>query len=160
MAQSVQSFLRKTCVTTGIFNLVLNPFFAWLSNLSMEDVPLAGAAVDTAITCLAMAFLISLFISAETRRALTAGSLATEDQNPRIAGPLHRLPGRPWQLGLVLGLAAALVVTPWLMGLFSLFGVSSFSFFAFVLLKAVYTPLAAYALARLVILRRLVRVPE
>ena len=42
-----------------------------------------------------------------------------------------------------------------LTGLFSVLGVTSFSFPAFALLKAVYTPLLAYAVARWVILRQI-----
>ena len=156
MAQPVESFIRKTGVTAGIFNFVLNPFFGWLSNRDMADVPLAGgAAVDTAITCFIMSLLVTLFISADTRRVLKAGTLETTGASPRAGGLLRRLPARPWKLGLLLGLAAAIVVTPCLIGLFSVFGVASFSFFAFSLLKAVYTPIVAYAVARWVILRQL-----
>ncbi len=156
MAQPVESFIRKTGVTAGIFNLVLNPFFAWLGNMEMADVPLAGAAaVDTAITCMAMSLLVTLFISADTRRALKIGSLETAQSLPRPGRLLCRLPGRPWQLGLLLGLVAAAVVTPCLVGFFSALGVVSFPFSAFALLKAVYTPLVAYAVARWAILRQL-----
>jgi hypothetical protein len=156
MAQPVENFIRKTGVTAGIFNLVLNPFFAWLGNMEMADVPLVGAAaVDTAITCMVMSLLVSLFISADTRRAIRAGSLETAGMPLRGERLLCRLPVRPWKLGLLLGLAVAVVVTPWLVGLFGIFGVASFSFFAFAALKAVYTPIVAHAVARWVILRQL-----
>lgn len=162
MAQSVENFIRKTGVTAGIFNLVLNPFFAWLSNREMTDVPLAGAAaVDTAITCMIMSLLVTLFISADTRRAIRAGGLETAGRPLREKSLLRYLPVRPWKLGLLLGLAVAAVVTPCLVGLFRSFGVTSFSFFAFAAIKAVYTPLVAYAVARWVILRQLAAaVPE
>lgn len=155
MAQSVENFIRKTGIVAGAFNLVLNPLFAWLTNRAMNDVPLAEAAVDTFITCIIMSLLISLFISAETRRNLNAGGLETAGQGPAPACLLRRLPARPWKLGLSLGGVAAVVVMPWLVGFFSLFSVTSFSFFAFALLKAVYTPLVAYAVTRWVILRQL-----
>lgn len=154
MAQPLEKFIRKTGLTAGVFNLVLNPFFAWLSNRSMADVPLTpSASLDTIITCLIMSVLVSVFICAETRRVLKAGGLKISSQAPRANGLLRRLPKRPWRLGLLLGIGAALVVTPWLIGLFSLFAVTSLPFFAFALLKAVYTPLLAYAVARWVILR-------
>lgn len=156
MAQPVESFIRKTGVTAGVFNLVLNPFFTWLSNREMAAVPLAGeATIDTAITCFIMSLLVTLFISADTRRAIGAGTLETTVWSPRAGRLLRRLPARPGLLGLVLGLAAAVVVTPCLAGLFSAFGVTSFSFIAFAALKAVYTPIVAYAVARWVILRQL-----
>lgn len=155
MAQSLESFIRKTGVTAGIFNLVLNPFFAWLGNMEMADVPLAGAAaVDTAVTCMVMSLLVTLFVSADTRRGLKAGNLETSESPLRAGRLLRHLPVRPWKLGLLLGLAVAAVVTLCLLGLFSALGVVSFSFFAFALLKAVYTPFVAYAAARWVILRQ------
>ena len=159
MAQPVESFIRKTGVTAGIFNFVINPFFTWVSNREMADVPMAGAvAVDTAITCMVMSLLVTLFISADTRRALKAGALETAGPTPQAGGLLRRLPGRPWPLGLFFGLAAAIVVTPCLVVFFSALGVTSFSFLAFALLKAVYTPFVAYAIARWVILRQLAAV--
>ena len=146
MAQSVESFIRKNGVTAGIFNLVLNPFFAWLSNREMADVPLAGAVVvDTVITCFIMSLLVTLFISADTRRAVKAGVLETAGQGLQAGSLLRRLPGRPWKLGLLLGLAVAVVVTPCLVGFFAV-------------LKAVYTPIVAYAVARWVILRQVAAV--
>ncbi len=155
MAQPVERFIRRTGVTAGIFNLVLNPLFSWLSNMEMPDVPLAGAAVDTAITCFIMSLLVTLFVSADTRRVLKTGTLEITGRFPQAGSPLRRLPGQPWKLGLVFGLAAAVLVTPCLIGAFALFGVALFSFSAFALLKAVYTPLVSYAVARWVILRQL-----
>lgn len=153
------SFIRKTGIIAAIFNIVLNPFFAWLSNMGMAEVPLAaggGLAMDTALTCLIMSFLISLFVSADTRRALKTGQLIVANGQPACAGGLLcRLPGRPWLFGLLVGLGAAIVVTPFMVGLFYLLGVESFSFIAFALFKAIYTPLLAYVVARWVILRKL-----
>ena len=155
MAQPVESFIFKTGVTAGLFNLVLNPFFSWLSNMEMADVPLGGAAVDTAITCFIMSLLVTLFISADTRRALKAGRLETAGRVLPAGHPLRRLPVRPWRLGLFFGLAVAVVVTPCLVVFFSALGVTAFPFFAIALLKAVYTPPVAYAVARWVILRQM-----
>lgn len=155
MVQPTESFIRKTGVIAGIFNLVLNPFFAWLSNLSMADVPLPSAAIDTAITCVVMSFLVTLFISADTRRALKAGALETTERLSREDRLLGYLSCSSWKLGLLLGIGVALVVTPCLIGFFALFDVTSFSFFEFALLKAIYTPIVAYAVARWVILQQL-----
>ena len=156
MAQTAESFIRKTGIIAGIFNAVLNPFFAWLTNRAMADVPLIeGASADTVITCIIMSLLVSLCISAETRRNLKAGAIETSGQSLQAGCLLRRLPSRPWKLGLLLGFAAALTVTPWLIGFFSLFGVTAFSFSAFALIKAVYTPLVAYAVARWAIIRQI-----
>ncbi len=155
MAQSVENFIRKTGIIAGAFNLVLNPLFAWLTNRAMNDVALTEVAVDTFITCIIMSLLVSLFISAETKRTFKAGAIESAGQTPAPCCLLRRLPARPWKLGLALGGGAALVVMPWLVGVLSLFSVTSVSFFAFALLKAVYTPLVAYAVARWVILRQL-----
>jgi len=160
MTQPVESFIRKTGVTAGICNLVLNPLFTWLSNVDRADVPLGSIAVDTVITCVLMSLLVTLFISADTRRALKAGTLARDGQSPRAGNLLCRLPGRPWKLGVLLGLVFAAVVTPFLLGLFSISGISSLSFFALAALKAVYTPPVAYAVARWAILRHLADLSE
>jgi len=153
MAQTAESFIRKSGLTAGLFNLVLNPLFAWLSNMDMAAVPPGPAAVDTVITCLIMSLLVALFISADTRRAFKAGNLETSEKpSGRL---LCRLPGRPWKLGLLFGFAFAAVAVPCLAGMYALSGVDSLTFFAFAALKAVYTPLIAYAVARWVILRQL-----
>ena len=124
--------------------------------MEMADVPLTvGAVVDTAITCFVMSLLVTLFISADTRRALKAGTLEITRPSPQAGRLLRRLPRRSWQLGLFFGLAVAAIVTPCLAGLFSALGVAAFSFPAFALLKAVYTPPVAYAVARWAILRQL-----
>ena len=155
MAQPVENFIRRAGLMAGSCNIVLNSLFSWLGNLSMTDVQQGSAAVDTVITSIIMSLLMALFISADTRRAIGAGTLETTVWSPRAGRLLRRLPARPGLLGLVLGLAAAVVVTPCLAGLFSAFGVTSFSFIAFAALKAVYTPIVAYAVARWVILRQL-----
>jgi hypothetical protein len=155
MAQPVESFILKSGVTAGLFNLVLNPIFSWLGNMEMADVPLDGATMDTAITCFIMSLLVTLFIAADTRRALKSGTLEPAGRASRAGRLLLRLPERPWKFGLLLGLAVSVVVTPCLMGIFSLFGVASFPFLAFAFLKAVYTPPVAYAVTRWVILRQM-----
>ena len=159
MAQTIENFIRKAGVTAGIFNFVLNPFFAWLSNMDRADVLLGSIAMDTTITCILMSLLVTLFISADTRRALKAGTFVRDGQPFQTGGLLCRLPSRPWKLGILLGLAFAVVITPCMLGLFSVFGISSLSFFVFAALKAVYTPLVAYTVARWTILRHLANEP-
>ena len=155
MEQPVERFIRKNAGVAAACNFVLNPAFAWLVNPHRADVPLhAGILPDTGITCVIMALLISLFVTADTTRALTAGSI-----DPLAAPPcprlLRRFPARPWRLGLCLGGLAALLAVPCLLGLFGLLGVSGLSFAAFATFKAVYTPPLAYVLTRWVILRTL-----
>ena len=155
MAQSVENFIRKTGMIAGSCNIVLNSLFSWLGNRAMEDTSPGLVAVDAAITCVIMSLLMTLFISADTRRILKAGILQPSASHSRAGILLLRLPVHPWKLGMVLGLAVALVIASCLAGLASLFGVASFSFFTFIALKAVYSLLLSFVVARCVILRQL-----
>ena len=158
MAQPVENFIRKAGLMAGSCNIVLNSLFSWLGNMSMADVQQGSAAVDTVITSIIMSLLMALFISADTRRALKAGTIALPIPDLSAGRLLRRLPARPWKLGLLLGLGVALVLTSCMMGLFSLFGVTALSFFAFLSIKVVYSMLLGYAVARWVILRQLIAV--
>lgn len=160
MAQPMESFIRKAGLIAGICNIVLNSLFSWLGNRSMADVPQSSAAVDTVITSMVMSLLMTLFISADTRRALKAGAIAMPAPAHSAGRLLRRLPARPWKLGLMVGLAVAVVLTSCVMGLFSLLGVTALSFFAFLSIKVVYSLLLGYAVARWVILRQLAAVWE
>lgn len=158
MAQPVENFIRKAGLIAGCCNIVLNSLFSWLGNLSMADVPLGSAAVDTVITSMIMSLLMALFISVDTRRALKAGTIALSVPAHGSGRLLRRLPARPWKLGLLLGLAVAVVLTSCIMGVFFLFGVTALSFFAFLSIKVVYSMLLGYAVVRWVILRQLLAV--
>ncbi|MGE4311594.1 hypothetical protein [Desulfovibrio sp.] len=158
MAQPVENFIRKAGLMAGSCNIVLNSLFSWLGNMSRADVQQGSAAVDTVITSIIMSLLMALFISADTRRALKAGTIALPIPDLSAGRLLRRLPARPWKLGLLLGLGVALVLTSCMMGLFSLFGVTALSFFAFLSIKVVYSMLLGYAVARWVILRQLIAV--
>ena len=112
-------------------------------------------ALAAVITCIVMSLLISLCVSPGTRNAFKSGAVGTAGRIFPTGGLLYRLPDRPWKLGLLIGLATAVVVMPCLIGAFSRLGVTSFSFSGFLLFKAVYTPLVACAVTRWVILRQL-----
>jgi hypothetical protein len=158
MAQPVENFIRKAGLIAGCCNIVLNSLFSWLGNLSMADVQQGSATVDTVITSMVMSLLMTLFISADTRRALKAGTIALFVPAQGSGRLLRRLPARPWKLGLLVGLAVAVVLTSCIMGIFFLFGITSLSFFAFLSIKVVYSMLFGYAVARWVILRQLIAV--
>lgn len=159
MEQSVERFIRKNGLIAGACNLVVNPLLAWLGNRNMADVPLFPAVVlDTGLTCVVMALLISLFVAADTRRAARAGSIEPAS-GPPCPKWLSRLPARPRLFGLALGGIVAVAAMPCLMIAHALLDVSSMSFVSFALLKAVYTPLLAYVIVRWVIVRQLSNTP-
>lgn len=139
-------FVRTQGLICGILNVVINPVLAWALNRSMDDVPVAGVAVDTAVTCLVLSLLVSLFTTAGVARALRTGELL----EPAGGRPLN-----PWGLGLAMGLGAACVAAPLAFGLFHALGVSRLPFPAFALFKACYTGPLGYAVTRWVILRQL-----
>ena len=128
--------------------------------MAVADVPQGSAAVDTVITSMVMSLLMSLFISADTRRALKAGTIPMVAPAHSAGRLLRRLPVRPWKLGLALGLVVAVVLTSSMMGLFSLLGVKALPFFTFLSIKVVYSMLLGYAVARWVILRQLIAAGE
>ena len=158
MTQAVRNFIRKTCIIAGVCNIMLNSLFSWLGNRAMENMPPGSVAVDTAITTIIMSLLMTLFISADTRRALKAGLIEPSALPSDSGRLLLRLPARPWKLGIVIGLAIATVAVPSLVGFASFFGVESFSIFAYISLKVVYSLLLSYAVPRWVILRQLAAV--
>ena len=155
MAQPVEHFIRKTGIIAGICNIVLNSLFAWSGNTAMTDVPTGSIVVDTVITCIIMSFLMTLFISADTRRSQKAGAIEPLGPHLSRCRLLPRLPVRPWKLGLVIGFTVAALVASCLIILLSLLNITSLSFFVFVSLKAVYSMLVGYLVARWVILRQL-----
>jgi len=155
MALPVEQFIRKTGLIAGICNIVLNSLFAWSGNTALADVPTGSIVVDTTITCIIMSLLMTLFISADTRRAQKAGTIEPLVPHPSTCRLLHRLPVRPWKLGLVIGFTVAAFVTSCLIILFFLLNITSLSFFVFVSIKAVYSMLFGYLVARWVILRQL-----
>lgn len=152
---SVERFIRKSCLSAAVCNLVLNPALAWLVNQEMTELPLYAAILtDTGVTCFAMSLLISLFVSAEVGRALRSGAIEPAS-SPCCPGWLSRLPSRPWRLGIALGGIVAAAVLPCLAIFFGVLGISSLPFSSFALYKAVWTPTAAWFVTRWVILRRL-----
>lgn len=152
----VERFIRKSCLSAAVCNLALNPALAWLGDREMTEHPLCPSIlIDTGMTCLAMSLLIALFVSADVGRALRSGAIGTAEPPPRHPGWLSRLPARPWRLGVALGGILALVILPCLAIVFGALGISSLSFASFALFKAVWTPVAAWIVARWAILRRL-----
>jgi uncharacterized membrane protein YhdT len=128
----------------------------------MEFVPLTGdgsVIVDTAITSFVLTLIVTLFIASGTRRDIEAGRITDSEGFPRAGSLLSWLPRQGWALGLVIGVIAALIITPITYGPFSLFGATGLPFAGFALFKAVYTPLLAFVVARWVVLRQLLPVP-
>ena len=159
MEQSMEHFIHKNGLIAGACNLVVNPLLAWLGNRAMDDLPLCPAVLlDTGITCVIMALLISLFVAADTRRAVRSGIIEPASR-PSCPKWLLRLPGRPWLFGLLLGGIIAVPVMLCLSLTCRIPGIPSMSFVLFVLLKAVYTPPLAYLITRWVILRQLSNTP-
>lgn len=140
-----------------MINAVLNPAVAWFGNRQMAFVPLAGdngIAVDTAVTSIVLSLLVSLFVTPAVRRALGAGQLAVDETVSREGRVLAHLPVQAWSAGLLIGIVAAVILTPLIFRVFHLLGAAGLPFAAFVLLKAVYTPALGYLVTRWVILRQ------
>jgi hypothetical protein len=162
MSQSIKSYIRSQGIGAAVGNMILNPAFAWLGNRELASTPLTGGGsiiVDTAITSVIMAFVVTLFVASGTRREIAAGRIANADGFSPGLGLLSRLPRQGWALGFTIGVGVALVVTPLTFMLFSLLGVAGLPFVGFALFKAVWTPLVAFVVARWVVLRQLLPAP-
>lgn len=153
----IQSYIRSQGIACVVINAVLNPAIAWLGNRQMAFVSLTGEnslVVDTAVTCVVLSLLVSLFVTPAVRAELSAGQLSMTGVATWEACALSRLPVQAWSVGLIIGVAAAAVLTPLIFGVFHLAGSSGVPFAAFALLKATYTPVLGYLVTRWVILRQ------
>ena len=162
MSEAVRSYIRSTGIGAAVPNMVINPAIAWVMNRDMEFVPLTGdnsVIVDTAITSVVLTLIVTLFIASGTRRDIEAGRITGSEGFPRAGGLLSWLPRQGWALGLIIGVGAALVITPLTLGFFHLLGVAGLPFAGFAVFKAVYTPVLAFVVARWVVLRQLLSVP-
>ncbi len=127
MSEPVRAYIRSQGIGAAVGNMVLNPAFAWLGNREMVFTPLTGGGsiiVDTAITSVIMALVVTLFVASGTRREIAAGRIANSNRFSPGWGLLSWLPRQAWALGLTIGVGVALVVTPLTFTLFSLLGVA------------------------------------
>jgi hypothetical protein len=157
MTQPVRSYIRSQGLACAVINVVLNPAIAWLGNRQMAFVPLSGEnsiVVDTAVTSIVLPLLVSLFVTPAARRGLRAGQITGSDVVPWEGRVLSRLPVQAWSFGLLIGIVAAVILTPLIFGAFRMMGASGLPFAAFALLKAAYTPTLGYLVTRWVILRQ------
>jgi hypothetical protein len=157
MTQPVQSYIRSQGVACAVINVVLNPAIAWLGNRQMAFVPLSGEnsiVVDTAVTSIVLSLLVALFVTSAVRREFRAGQLTASEAVPWEGRVLSHLPVQPWSVGLLIGVVAAVILTPLVLGVFRVVGSSGLPFAGFALLKAVYTPALGYLVTRWVILRQ------
>jgi len=158
MAKSISAYLHTSGLGAAIPNMVINPVLAWLTNPQMESVPLTGSrgiATDTAITSIILSLVVTLFMVSQIRRDLEAGHIMVSDGLPGNLRLLSYLPRQGWALGLTIGVLAALILTSFTEGLFSLLGATNLPFVWFALFKALYTPALAFLVARWAILRQL-----
>jgi hypothetical protein len=160
MTRPVQSNIRSQGVACAAINAVLNPAIAWLGNRQMAFVPLSGEnsiVVDTAVTSIVLSLLVSLFVTAAVRRELRDDQITGSDAVPWERRLLSHLPVQAWSVGLLIGVAAAVILTPIIFAVFRMLGFSGLPFAWFALLKALYTPALGYFVVRWVIVRQVLR---
>ncbi|MFZ2175023.1 MAG: hypothetical protein WAW17_13540 [Rhodococcus sp. (in: high G+C Gram-positive bacteria)] len=157
---SVASYIRTQATITALVNVVVNPLLGWVTNRGKDFIPLwslEGISLDLVLTSIILSVLVALFAAGGAHRELRAGHLTTTPGSPRAGPVLSRLPSGAWPLGLLIGVAAAVVATlvVWIL---HLLGLTGLSFWAFLLLKAVYGGCLGCLVARWVILRQLAEV--
>jgi hypothetical protein len=155
MTDSITAYIRTAGIQAAIPNAALNPAIALAINYRERIVPLSGIVVDTAITALVLSFIVTMFVAAALRRDLKAGRLELPEELPFANSLLAWLPASPWALGLSIGAALALLLAPVTFGLYQLCSVAGLPLTEFALVKAAYTPLLGYLVARWVIMRQL-----
>jgi hypothetical protein len=159
MTEAVGAYIRSQGIGAAVGNVVINPALAWVANRQVASVAVSEVVIDTAITCVIMALIVTLITARGTRRELDAGRISGSESFPPAGGVLSWLPRRGWALGLTLGLGAAVVMAPLTLGVMRFLGVEGLSLVGFALFKAVWTPLLAVAVVRWVVLRQLMPVP-
>jgi hypothetical protein len=91
----VRSYIRAQGVNCAVINAVPNPAIARLDRF----VPLSGdnsIIVDTAVTCIVLSLLVSLFVTPAAHRELRAGRLTGSDMVFRESSVLTHLPSKAW----------------------------------------------------------------
>lgn len=158
MSESIKKYIRMQEIGPVIGNLIINPLLAWLANPKMESITLFGdhsVIIDTAITSIVASLLVTMFAASGVRRDLKAGRVAVPEGFPPAQSPLFRLPQKSWTLGLVFGICIAAVLVPTFWSVFRLCNITRTSFGTFLVIKAVYTGVLGFVVARWAILREL-----
>jgi hypothetical protein len=157
MMQPIRSYIHAQGVASAVINAVLNPAITWLGNRRMAFVPLSGdnsIIVDIAVTSIVLSLLVSLFVTPAVQRELRAGRLTGSETVFAESGVLAHLPSKAWSFGLLIGVVAAAVITPFLFATFRALRFDGLSFAGFIILKAVYTAALGFTVTRWVILRQ------
>jgi hypothetical protein len=153
--QSLRSYIRAQGAVCSVLNAVLNPAIAWIGNRQMAFVPLSGIVIDTAITCIVLSMLVSLFVTPASRKEFRAGHLTGSDTQFAESGVLAHFPSKAWSFGLLMGVIAAVVITPLMFAAFRVLGSPGLPFWGFIILKILYTAALGFAATRWVILRQM-----
>lgn len=147
-----RQYLIAQAVIGALVNFVLNGALAWLLYRPLVELPLTGdqsIAGDTAVTSFLLPLLIALIVTPLVRKDMQAGRATAL---PRDSS---RLPTNPFLLGLVLGLIAAILLTPLIYFLFHAFGIETMAFWPFILFKAAFAAILAAFITPLVAKRAL-----
>ncbi|NLY00182.1 MAG: hypothetical protein GXY83_29135 [Rhodopirellula sp.] len=150
MQRAVRGFLWQQARYAAIANAVLNGLFFYLSNMRMEKIPLAGALVDTLITCGFVTCLVTWPTSHFTRKAVKAGFPAME-ANPLIGV----LPVKWPLLFLLLWPAMAVAMGSLVCASYWILGLDSIGFLPMLILKIVSMGVLGGGVAALVAARYL-----
>jgi hypothetical protein len=136
MNKELMAYLGLEAKVSAAFNFFINGMISALIYHKADFVPAdnISLAIDLLLTCLLMFILTALFSTASLRRTNTIGIL--EPGNKAIR-KLSRLFRRPILFGLLMGMATAAVLFALAAPVFALLGVKTFTFSAYIALKAV-----------------------
>lgn len=145
------SYVRTQATVAGAVNFVVNPAIDWIAMRHKGPQPVWGASglvVNFAVTSLILSTLVGIFVAMGARRERRAGRL---EHHPGVAPRWLPQPG--WLAGLTVGAAAAVLVVAvsWLL---HQAGVTTLKLPGLMLVKAVYSGVLGFTVARWVILRQ------
>ncbi len=149
--------LVDQCIVGGAINFVVNAAIAWYLFRAMQQVPMTGGSQNVLGDVIGTFFLlplaVCLIVTPLVRRQVRSGKLAALHWD-RTAHPWYRrLPVSSLMRGLQLGVASTVVLGLPLFGLMAAFGVTSMTYWDFVIVKGIYSgvlaavvsPVIAYA---------------
>lgn len=140
-----QKYLKKQMIANGWINSVLNGLIAFSTYRSRGDIPFSEAAIDILITVGIISFLVSWLGIGSASGEIIKGNLAKSSYRwPKLPKGSARI----W----IITLACVLVFGGLLDGLIYLIAPSGFSNWAYIVVKTLYTGVAAALASGLAVL--------
>jgi len=140
MNGELKGYLKMETIVAAAFNFFINGMIAALIYHKADYVAtdVISIAIDLICTCLFIFLITAFFCRASVKRTKTEGILPTNSRIVRFLSKLFRL---PVLFSIVMGLAAAIILSILIAPLFALFKIYAIPFGAYIALKSVFASL-------------------